>query len=210
MTNSGSLGWRAALAASAVFVLAGAPQHPGGTMAEMLADPVWFSSHALISVGFVALIAALVSYGRSMDLPPATRRWLRIALIGTVLQTIEMFLHTMAYVDAANLVAGRATPVLTTHLVLTVVFYPVFAITMGGFLIAATRERSLGSPWFNWLGVAGVLCHGLAGVLVPIFNLEWARMLFPMLALFSIWSLLAAAWPTRARTTASVPLRHTG
>lgn len=196
------------LAVSAVFVLIGAPQHPGGTMADMLADPVWFPSHALVSVGFVALIGALAAYGRSMDLPPATRRWLRIAIAGTVLQTIEMFLHTMAYVDAANLVAGRATPVLTTHLVLTVAFYPVFAITVAGFLIAATRERSLGSPWINWLGVAGVLCHGLAGVLVPVFNLEWARLLFPMLALFSIWSLLAAAWPARARSAAGAPLSH--
>ena len=119
-----------------------------------------------------------------------------------------MILHTMAYVDAANLVAGRATPVLTTHLVLTAAFYPVFAVTMGGFLIAATRERSLGSPWINWLGVAGVVCHGLAGVLVPLLNLEWARLLFPMLALFSLWSLLAAVWPMRTRAAAAAPLSH--
>ena len=94
--------------------------------------------------------------------------------------------------------AGRPTPVLTTHLWMTVVFYPVFAVTTAAFLVAATRARSLGSSWVNWIGVIGVLCHGAAGLLVPLFEFEWARALFPMIVLFALWALLAAVWPRRA------------
>ena len=81
-----------------------------------------------------------------MDLPAASRRWLTPAIVGTVLQTIEMAMHTIAYVDAENLVAGLPTPVLTTHLWMTVLFYPVFGVTMVGFLVAASRELAPGEP----------------------------------------------------------------
>jgi hypothetical protein len=203
MATSGSARWRGSLALSALLIFIGGPMHPGGTMAEMLANPSWLPGHALVFAGFVALAVGLVLYGRDADLPPASRRWLRLAVIGTVLQAIEMAVHTAAYVDAANLVAGRATPVLTTHLWLSILFYPVFGITMAGFLVFAWRERTLGSPWTNWMGIAGALAHGAAPPLVLLLELESARVLFPMVVLFALWTLTAAVWPPRVRATAA-------
>ena len=65
-------------------------------------------------------------------------------MIGTGLQTVEMVLHTAAVVDHSNLVAGNATPVLTTHLAAAVVLYPIFAATFVGLIIVAGARRCVG------------------------------------------------------------------
>jgi len=191
--------WRPCFVLSALFILVGGPRHPRGTMAEMLGHPDWVLSHALMLVGFVALLLGLILYNRGAAVPDRTRKWLRFALIGSALQVVEMVMHTVSVVDHANLVAGRATPVLTTHLWLAVVFYPIFAATIVGLILAGMRDRSLGSPWIGWLGILGAVAHGASAPLVILFEIEQARILFPGIALLAIWLLLGALWPLRSK-----------
>jgi hypothetical protein len=196
--------WRVLLGASAIILMIGGPLHPGGDMAQMLADPNWIPSHVLQLVSYSALVAALVVFGRQPNLPSRTRRWTRIAVIGALLQTTEMVAHTVAYVDHAHLVAGHATPVLSTHLAMSIVFYPAFGIAMIAFIVATARERTLASPWIAWLGVVGAAAHASAPPLVVGLGLLQARILFPMVMLFGLWMLLASLWPVRAaQATAS-------
>jgi alkylhydroperoxidase/carboxymuconolactone decarboxylase family protein YurZ len=201
--------WRVFFALSALLILVGGPQHPGGTMAEMLANPKWVPSHVLMLAGFLAFLAGLILYQRSFALPDRTRRWVRLAVIATALQAVEMAFHTAAAVDHANLVAGRATPVLTTHLWLAVALYPVFGLAVIGLIVAATRDRVLGSPWIAWIGILGALAHGAAAPLTILTEISWARLLFPFLMLLALWLLLAALWPIRMtsrRTPADAPI----
>ncbi len=191
--------WRLCFILAALFILIGGPQHPGGTMAEMLTHPKWVLSHLLVLAGFVALLVGLLLYQRATSLPSRTQRWLRFAIIGTVLQAIEMVFHTAAVVDHHNLIAGSATPVLTTHLWLAVIFYPIFGLTLAGFIIAGMRDRVLGSAWIAWLGILGVLAHGAAPPLVILLNIEGARILFPFIMGFALWLILAALWPLRVK-----------
>jgi nitrate reductase NapE component len=97
-----------------------------------------------------------------------------------------MAFHTASAVDHANLVAGRATPILTTHLWLAVVVYPVFALALVGLIVVGVREGVLGPRWIAWLGIVGLLAHGAAAPLVILFQVPRAEMLFPMLLLFAI------------------------
>lgn len=198
MSPSRSGLWRFCFLLAAGLIIAGGPLHPGGSMAEMLAHPDWVLSHSLILAGFVAALAGLVLYRRSRPLPERTARWTRLAIWGTALQVVEMIFHTAAVVDHGHLVAGAATPVLTTHLRLVVVAYPVFGILTIGFIIATARERTLASPWVSWLGILGAAAHGAAAPLVVIFGVGQARILFPMVLLLALWYALAAAWPLRA------------
>jgi hypothetical protein len=182
--------WRAFAIAAGLLLIVGGPLHPGGTMAEMLAHPQWVLAHALLLAGFVALLIALVAFPR--PLPELSRRWLRLAVVGTAFQAVEMAFHTAAVVDHANLVAGRATPILTTHLWLTAAFYPVFGVTFAGFVVAATRDRVLGSWKVAWLGIIGALAHGAAGLLVVAFGIQQADILFPLILFCALWLLLIA------------------
>ena len=187
--------WRPFFLIAGVLILIGGPLHPNGTMAEMLAHPDWVLSHALMTVGFVALGMGLALYRRAAHVASRTARWSRIALYATILQAIEMALHTASTVDHANLVAGRATPVLSAHLTLTVVVYPLFAAAIIAWIVAATRDRALGSRWIAWIGIVGAAAHGLAALLVVVLGIERAVFLFPMIVLLALWLVLVAVWP---------------
>jgi hypothetical protein len=197
--------WRACFVFSAILLLAGGPRHPRGTMAEMLQHPNWGPAHALMLAGFAFLGLGLHLYGRQLADAVRTLRWLHWALLATVLQAVEMGVHTAASADAANLVAGRATPILSTHLGLSVVAYPIFGLTLAGLIVAGARDRVLGAPWTAGIGVIGALAHGAAPPLTVGFQLGWARLLFPLLVLFALWLLLAGLWPTsRKQDTTTV------
>ena len=196
-------GWRACFAIGGLAIVIGGPMHPDGTMAQVLADPKWFLSHVLVLIGFVGLSAGLALWRPNDRLVPRTAMWRRLALWVSVAQTIDMAFHTAAMVDAGPLAAGAPTPVLTTHLWMTQFVYPVFAVVLIGFLIAAANDGLLGSWRIAWLGIIGAIGHGLAGLLVPVLEIEWARWGFPLIVLVAVWMIAAAAWPARASSAAA-------
>lgn len=187
-----------------VVIFIGGYQHPrDATMAQMLANPTWFMSHFLVSVGLAVLLAALWLFRRLPGhtlMPRATTA----VIVGTVLQLVEMVVHTAAMVDHGNLVAGHVTPVLTAHLAMSVVLYPVFGATAIWFIVAGMRSGAVGSPWIAWLGIAGAAAHGLSAPLFVGLGIAGARILFPMMLLFAIWLVLAGVWP--ARVTSREPV----
>lgn len=201
--------WRLFFILSALFLVVGGPRHPGGTMAEMLAHPDWVWSHALTLAGFAGFLVGLILYRRSVVLPDRTQLWVGFAVLGTALLVVEMAFHTAASIDQPNLVAGRATPILTTHLWLSVVLYPIFALTLVGLIIAGVRDRVLGSVWIAWMGILGTVVPAAAAPLVVLLHIEWARNLFPVMVPFALWVLLAGLWPIRAepgRSAGKTPL----
>lgn len=195
--------WRVLLAAAGVAMMAGGPRHPGGTMLEMLQHEDWFLAHLLVAIGYALMTAGLIAFSRTALNTPALARWTKLAIIGTVLQTIEMIVHTAAMVDAPHLAAGHATPVLTTHLVMAVLFYPVFGATTAVFFYKGMRERAIGSVWYTWLGLVGTVANGLAPVLVVLFGIMQARILFPMMVGIALYLILAAVTPSSAGAKAS-------
>lgn len=188
--------WRPLFILAGGLVLAGGPRHPGGTMVEMLGNPEWIPAHTLMLAGFLSLVLGLVAFSRDA-LTPTMRRWARLGIAGAAVQAAEMALHTAAAVDHANLMAGRATPILSAHLALAVVAYPVFAATIIGFIVASARERAMGSQWIVWIGVLGALGHGIAAPLAVLTGVPWARLLFPAVIGLAIWLILAGLLPRR-------------
>ena len=186
--------WRVFFAAAGGFMLAGGPRHPGGTMLEMLQHPDWLMSHVLVTLGYALMAAGLVAFSRTASNTPAMKRWTTIAIAGTVLMTIEMIFHTAAMVDAGHLAAGHATTVLTTHLAMAVLFYPIFGATSALFFFKGMRERAIGSVFYSWIGIAGTIANGLAPVLV-LSGFEQARILFPFMIGIAIYLVLAAVTP---------------
>ena len=194
--------WRGLFVAAGVLIVWGGSQHPDGTtMAQMLADPTWRPTHMLMLVGFVALTVALATWIRMA--PPPMRRLMMLIVAAAALQTFEMFLHTIADVDAENARVGGSTPVLTAHLQMSLFVYPIFAVAMIAFIVRMTQARLIGSKWIAWLGVLGVAAHGLSSPLVLGLRIPQAVILFPMLILLAVWLVLAGIWP--APRTAGAP-----
>jgi hypothetical protein len=190
--------WRVLFVMAGLLLLAGGPRHPAGSMLEMLNHHDWFMAHALVTLGYGTMVAGLIAFLRTGAASPGMKRWTRFAIAGTALQTVEMAVHTAAMVDAGHLAAGHATPVLTTHLAMSMVFYPLFGFTSAAFFMTGVRERAIGSPWIVWIGVIGTVANGIAPILVVLAGWAEARILFVFMVGIAIWLLLAAVWPTPA------------
>jgi hypothetical protein len=195
MTLPGSRTWRWLFVAGGVLYFAGGAQHPQGTMAEMLANAVWVRGHATILVGLILMTLGLIAFRRSQAPAKSLDRWLFLAILATAFEAIEMAVHTAANVDSAALIAGQSTPVLTAHLWLATIVYPIFGVVLAGLVIAGVRNRELGSRWIMPLGLLGAAAHGVVMPLVHILEIGAAGILFPIAALsISIWFILAGLW----------------
>jgi hypothetical protein len=167
-------------------------------MAEMLVHHDWFIAHATLVAAYVTLVAGLVLFARTPGLSDSLRLWARLAAGGAALEALEMAVHTAASVDAANLAAGLPTPVLTTHLNMALVIYPLFGTAMAVFMIKGMRERAVGSPWIVWLGLLTAVTHSIVMALVYLLEIWWAGIFFPMIMGLGLWLVLSALWPARA------------
>ena len=191
--------WRVLFGVGGVIMALGGPLHPRGeTMHSMLIDPNWFPSHAAQLVGFALMALGMMRFRRVMPHSPAVQRWSGLAALGLSLQTIEMAFHLASMVDADKLAAGVSTPILSTHIVLALTIYPLLAILMGGLIIVAGRTRELGNSLLAPLGIAGLVAQAVAVVLVAGFDMQAARIGFPMVMLFAIWTVAVSLMPSRA------------
>jgi hypothetical protein len=196
--------WRPLLLAAGVLMIGGAMTHPRDpSMQQMLMNPIWIPSHALMLAGYVALLASLLLLYRSGGGPVG--RWMVIALAGTALQTLEAFFHLIAVVDAERMQAGHATPVFSTHMMLGALGYPVFALVAIALVVAGARTRTLGTWWIAPLGILGAFLPGLAGVLVIWMGAGGVGALFAGIAIFGLWAILAAVLRVRAAGSSPPP-----
>jgi hypothetical protein len=190
--------WRALFVVGGILYLWGSAQHPRGTMAEMMAAPAWVPGHTTVFVGLLVLTLGLVQFRRTARASASMDRWLLLAIVTTALEAVEMGVHTVAYVDVDALALGHSTPVLTTHLWLATLIYPLFAVSLMGLIGLGQREGSLGSPRIGWIGMLGAAAHGIVMWLVYMFEIGWAPVLFPLAAIsLSLWFMLASVWPSR-------------
>ena len=187
--------WRPLLLLAGPLMIAGSATHPRDpSMGQMLMNPIWVPSHALMLGGYVALLASLFLLHRSGRGPGG--RWMPVILAGVALQTLEAFFHLIAVVDAAGFNAGHATPVFTTHMVLGAIGYPVFAVVAVALIVLGARTRTLGNRWIAPIGILGAILPGLAGVLVIWMGMT-VGVLFAGIAFFGLWAIFAALLPAR-------------
>jgi len=186
-----------------ILLLIGGPLHPRAdttksfneSTALMLADPNWPIAHALMLASYVLLLVAFIGMARRPDVPNSVRHILRFAQVGAALSVVEMAFHLAAMVDRASLTAGGPTPVLTTHLTLAVVAYPVLGLSVVALAFQGARTRSLGGWAIGWLGALGGMAHAVSAPLVVLTRDQRYSALFTGAAVVALWLCLVAIWP---------------
>src|SRR5918997_4482728 len=111
-------GWRIALIASGIVMVAGAPRHPGSDakypmreeLAIMTSHPDWVPAHLLVMLSTVLFAAGLLMAYRK-DVWPGVRPALGIAAVAVAAYVIETAFHLAAAVDSDALHHGGAAPV---------------------------------------------------------------------------------------------------
>lgn len=170
-------GWRLLLAASAIVMAAGGPQHPSSDasdplrteLAVMTADDSWVPAHSLIVLSTVLFAAALWTVHRQRVWPTAVQRWLLVAAVAMTAYVVETVAHLAAVVDSDALADGHAAPIAFGHIGLASFLYPIsgWAIV---FLAVA-----FGRAWIGWrrvvtvVGVVAGLVHAFSVPLTIVF-----------------------------------------
>jgi hypothetical protein len=197
--------WRPALAAGALCVAVGGAAHPipyvspsfEQTIADMLADPGWVPSHAIVLVGLVLMIPGLLGLGR-IAVSSAMRAVVGFAVAGALLSVVEMAFHVAAVIDLDALVAGRPTPVLHTHMVLEAMATPLFGFPLAALAFLAAKRGTPVQALVDAVGILGGLMFGLAGPVVVGTRAPEIHLLFSGSILLSLWLFWMAATSGRA------------
>lgn len=198
--------WRPLLGLAGVLLLVGGPLHPQANLylsfnastANMLADAHWPLSHGLMLAGELALVFALLGIMRRAELSDTLRRVVTVAVVASMLGVVEMTFHFLAMFDRQALLDGAATPVLTTHLTLAVLTYPIFGLSMAALAFVGARGRMVGGASIAILGVVGGLMDAVSAPIVVLNRNQAFSWLFAGMAPLALWMCLAAIWP-RAR-----------
>jgi hypothetical protein len=208
MLNSKELVWRLLLTGGGLAFLVGAGLHPrADSPADMMADPSWVPAHLTVLIGVLLQLGGLIAYRNARQLSGGAAKWLKLVLFGTALLSVEMAVHTIAYVDAEaarqyNTILEAALAfggvVLSIHLWLSLVAYTIYGVTLVGFILTNQKAHAIGSPWIGWIGVIGGVSQASVMPLIMFSPLEGTGKLFPIAALtMSLWFVLAGLWPVR-------------
>ncbi|MGH3615950.1 MAG: hypothetical protein ACRDRK_25820 [Pseudonocardia sp.] len=202
--------WPWALAAGGLLFLVGGLMHPGGdstlpepqATAEFIGAPAWIPSHTLLLVGTIGLLIGLFALARSRaPLSTGARRAAWVAAIGAVLLVVEGVFHLGAFVDEEAVLAGAATPFLTTHQLMSLFVYPLFTFSVAA--LAVLSGRTLTHPAVGIIGALGAVCFGVAPALVGLAGLEALSLLFPIGGtLMALWFTVVGITGLTRRTPA--------
>jgi len=211
--QAGSRVWPWAFAAGGVVFLIGGALHPdedsslpeAEATAGLIGAPTWIPAHALLLIGSLGFAIGLFALARSrMSLSTAAQRAAWVAAIGAALLVIESFFHLAAFADEDAALAGNATPLLSTHMAMALVVYPLFTFALAA--LAVLSRDTLTHPVFGIMGAIGAVIFGLAPALAGLAGIEALGWMFP------VGGIGLALWFTAAGVTALIrgSARRTG
>jgi hypothetical protein len=153
----------------------------------MLADRAWVPAHALLLVSFVLAAAGLAGLARSRVLSAAGTLAARVAVAGAALSTVEMTFHLAAVTERHAFAVGRSAPIVSIHMALAVVAYPVFGLAIAA--LAIIERGRLGRLWRAAcvVGALGAIAHGVSAPIVVLSRDQQFSPLFKGAASMAIW-----------------------
>ena len=160
-------GWRIALVAAGLTMLAGGALHPDADaqdslreeLATMTADSRWVPGHTLLVIGTVLLAAGLWTARRQRVWPRSVDRALAVATVALSLYAVETVFHLAAAVDSHALHHGDAAPIAFTHVGLASVLYPISGLAVVYLAVTLARAQSGVRRAVALIGVPAGLAH---------------------------------------------------
>ncbi|GIH50043.1 hypothetical protein SAMN05421833_118125 [Microbispora rosea] len=176
-----------------ITFIAGGATHPGDSgegdkvqqLHEMLVQPSWYPSHALLllSMGlFTAGIFAISRRDLGRSMAAATKV---IAGIG-VLATVGMAAHLFAALEADSLAAGQPTTVSTMQTWNETIVDTLWALSIVVLAVAGGLTRTVGNRVTLALGLVGGLAYALASATIAFT--DRFDPLFPVGSLIGVWA----------------------
>jgi hypothetical protein len=168
------------------------PHETDGTMEQnllaLLGSPAWLPAHAVLLVGMFTAVAGLVLLRRHDAFAPGVRPWLTGAIVAWGVAAPEFVPHLLAGSEHHAFATGGPTPMVDTHLALSLFTNPLVGIA--GALLAVAVARTAGT-WparaLAALAVVGGLVFSAAAPLLLATGYPAMSNLFAMQALLDVW-----------------------
>ncbi|MEU7914608.1 hypothetical protein [Microbispora bryophytorum] len=179
-----------------ITFIAGGATHPGDSgegdkvqqLHEMLVQPSWYPSHALLllSMGlFAAGIFAISRRDLGRSMVAATKV---VAGVGA-LAIVGMAAHLFAALEADSLAAGQPTTISTMQTWNETIIDTLWALSIAFLAVAGGLTRTVGNRVTLALGLAGGLAYALASATIAFT--DRFDPLFPVGSLIGIWAAAA-------------------
>ena len=134
------------------------------------------------------MVAGRAGARRERLFPDQVRGWLTVAIGVLGGRGRGMVPHLLAGSEHQALEAGEATPMLTTHLTLSVVTEPLLGLSIAALAVAVARAAYSVPAWLlAVVGVAGGVVFGAAAPLVAVTQDPAFTALFSADVLISVW-----------------------
>jgi len=183
----------ACLVLGGVAFVAGGATHPGDSgqgdkvqqLHEMLVQPSWYPSHALLLLSMGLFTAGIFVISRR-DLGRSMATAARVVTGIGVLATVGMAAHLFAALEADSLAAGRPTAVFTLQTWNETIIDTLWALSIVFLAVAGGLTRTVGNRVTLALGLVGGLAYALASATIAFT--DRFDPLFPVGSLIGIWA----------------------
>lgn len=192
-----------ALILGGIAFFVGGVTHPGDSgegnklqqLHEMLVDPSWYPSHAVL-LGAMALFAvAVLALRRGRRLTPALDRLLRVVFVIACVATVSMAIHLFAALDAASLAGGKQSAVSLLQTVNETVVDATWGLALATLAVAGGLTRTVGNRITLVFGLVGGLAFALASGTIAFT--DTFDPLFKIGSLLAVWAIVVGVIEVR-------------
>ena len=207
-TTRRPFGWRIALIAAGLTMLAGGALHPDSDaqdslreeLAAMTADSRWVPGHTLLVIGTALLVTGFWTARRRQVWPRSVDRALMVATVALSLYAVETVFHLAAAVDSHALHHGDAAPIAFTHIGLASVLYPISGLAVIYLAVTLARAQSGVRRAVALIGVPAGLAHASSVPLTMLWpDVEFTPVFAAAGILLAIWALALGITGAAAR-----------
>lgn len=186
----------ATLLLGAVAFFAGGPAHPGDSgkgskvaqLHEMLVDPMWYPSHALLLVAVACFAIAIVAIRLRGGVGDGMAKVTRVVSVIAVVATLGMILHLFYATGADGIAGGEKTLFYHVATWNTTIIDSMWGLGIAALAVAGGWTRSLGNRVTLVLGLVGGLAFALASATIAFTDRFDG--VFPVSSLISIWGVV--------------------
>lgn len=162
---------------------------------EMLLDPGWYPSHALLLVAMVLFTVGILAIRRRPELTSNVRTVLTYAFAMTCLATVSMTVHLFAAVGADSLADGEPSLTSRVQTVNETVVQAPWALAIAALAVVGGQSRTVGHRLTIPFGVVGGLAFAIASATIPFT--DTFDPLFKLGSLLAVWAVLVGVTAIR-------------
>ncbi len=155
---------------------------------DMLVDPSWYSSHAVLLASMALFAAGVLAVRHRCDFTPGVERLLKWVFVVACIATVDMAIHLFAALGAESLADGRQSMVSRVQTVNETLVDATWGLAVAALAVVGGLTGSVGNKITIPFGLVGGVAFALASATIPYT--DTFDPLFKVGSLLAMWAIL--------------------